>query len=347
MAVKTLLNSFHASCVAAFLVAPPAHAAPGAVFRTSVAPRSDEDLASDCLYEITLLDRSRPVRAVWVIFDRGRDMLRHYGDPTIQAFAHRHDVALLLAFHCRAKSDEDINVDPAKGIGRALLTALTQMAESSGHAELASAKLILLGFSGAGSLVGRLPEYAPDRVLAVMATNAGHFDPLGVDTITLSPRAAAVPQLILTGGADAVSGTQRPYEYFRKYFDQGAPWTFVVQNKMPHCCVINAKALMLEWLDAVVVRGLTRKSGWYGFIKTAPSQVEDCPNPRPALVPPYCHSTKDTWGSVNWSASAATIDRRPIPPQGMMPAGWLPTSDFARQWASFVRQPEHPEISMP
>ena|SRR6516225_1860541 len=83
-----------------------------------------------------------------------------------------------------------------------------------------------------------------------MATDPGHFDPLGVDTITLSSEAAAIPELILAGGADAICGTQRPYAYFRKYFDQGAPWTFVVQNQTPHCCIINAKALAFQWLDA-------------------------------------------------------------------------------------------------
>jgi hypothetical protein len=325
----------------------PAMAAQGVVFQTSVAAQPNEDLASDCRYEITLTDRTRTVRGVWVIFDRGRDMLRYYGDPDVQAFAQRHDLALLLPFHCRAKSYGDMNVDPAKGIGRALFAALTQFGQISNHPELASAKLILLGFSGTGSLVGRLAEYAPDRILAVIPTNPGHFDPLGVDTISLSPKAAAIPHMILAGSADAVSGTQRPYAYFRKYFDSGAPWTFVVQNKTPHCCIINAKVLVLQWLDAVVVQRMIRRTGWYGFIKTAPSETEDCPNPRPALVPPWCHSTKDTWGGANWSASAATIDRRPTPPRDMMPAGWLPTRGFAQQWRSFVTQPEHPVTSLP
>ena len=66
-----------------------------------------------------------------------------------------------------------------------------QLAQSSSHPELGSAKLILLGFSGTGSLVGRLAEFAPDRMLAVIPTAPGHFDPLGMDTISLSPKALA------------------------------------------------------------------------------------------------------------------------------------------------------------
>jgi hypothetical protein len=342
------------ACVCVGLVISPfaenSVAAHGAVFQTSVTPLPNEDIASDCRYEITLTDTGRSVQGVWVIFDRGRDMLRHYADPDVQAFAQRHDLALLLPFHCRAKSgtDGDLNMDPSKGIGRALLSALTQFAELSGHPELASAKLILLGFSGTGSLAGRFAEYAPDRVLAVIPAHPGH-NPLGVDTIDLSPKAAAIPQLILTGSTDRITGTQRPYAYFREYFDQGAPWTFVVQNKTPHCCVINAKALVLMWLDAVVVQRTTRgrDTEWYGFIRTAPETVQGCPNLFPPVVPIWCHGTKDAWGGENWSVSAATIQPRPSPPREMMPAGWLPTRGFAKQWLSFVTQSEHPVMSLP
>jgi hypothetical protein len=322
----------------------------GAVFQTSVTPLADEDLASDCRYEITLTDRERMIRGVWVIFDRGRDMLRMYADPDVQAFARRHDLALLLPFHCRAKSgtDGDLNMDPKQGIGRALFAALGQFAELSSHRELASAKLILLGFSGTGSLVGRFAGYAPDRVLAVMATHPGH-NPLGLETIDLAPEAAAIPQFILTGSTDRITGTERPYAYFRKHFDRGAPWTFVVQNKTPHCCVINAKELVLTWLDAVVIQRMTRgRDGErYGFIRTTPETVQGCPNFFPPTVPIWCHGVKDAWGGGNWSVSTAAIVPRASPPREMIPAGWLPTSGFAKQWLSFVMQPNHPVMSLP
>lgn len=314
------------------------------VFETSVTPQSDEDLAAVCKYEITLPNSPRPVQAIWVIFERSRDTLEYYRDADVQAFAQRNDFALLFPFHCRSKSETggDMNVDPSKGIGRALFAALGQLAQSSGHPELGSAKLILLGFSGTGSLVGRLAEFAPDRMLAIIPTAPGHFYPLGMDTIRLSLNALAIPQLILVGSSDAVSGTHRPYEYFRRHFDQGAPWTFIVQNKAPHCCILNAKALILLWLDAVVVQRLTRATGWYGFIKNQLSEASDCPDQSAPARLSWCRRTNDGWGNANWSVSAATIGQRPNPPTGMMPAGWLPTRAFANQWVAFVRKPEHP-----
>jgi len=322
----------------------PAIAAQSVVFQTSVSPQSGEDLAAACTYEITLTNPSRTVHAVWTIFERSRDTLDYYKDADVRAFARRHDIALLFPFHCRSKSETggDMNVDPSRGIGRALLAALEQLAQSSGHAELGSAKLILLGFSGTGSLVGRLAEFAPDRILAVIPTAPAQYDPLGVDTINLSPKSLAIPHLILVGSSDAVSGTQRPYEYFKRHFDQGAPWTFVVQNKAPHCCIMNAKTLILLWVDAIVVQRLTRATGWYGFIKTQPSEASDCPDQSAPVRSSWCRSTKDDWDGANWSVSAASIGRHPNPPEGTMPAGWLPTRTFAREWVSFVTKPEHP-----
>jgi hypothetical protein len=315
-------------------------------FEASVAPQADEDLSQTCTYELTLPGPARSVRAVWIIFERSRETLAYYQDADVRAFARRHDIALLFPRHCPSKSQTggDMNVDPARGIGRALFAALDDLAQRSQHLELASAKLILLGFSGTGSLVGRLAEFAPSRVLAVVATNPGHFEPFGVNTIALSPGAAAIPHLILVGSADAVSGTERPYAYFRRHADRGG-WTFVVQNRAPHCCIMNAKTLILAWLEAVV-QPRTRSGGRYGFIHTTPTTDTDCPGQSAPVRASWCRAAKDAWGGANWSVDAATIGSSPDPPQGMLWAGWLPSEAFARQWVSFVTTPEHP-VTLP
>jgi hypothetical protein len=317
-------------------------------FETSVEPRADEDVAEACRYEITVTLPSRRIKGVWVIFERSLGTLEYYRDADVRAFARRHELALLFPFHCRSKSDTsgDIDVDPSRGLGRTLFTALVQLAERSGHSELASAKLILLGFSGTGSLVARMTQYAPDRVIASIPTHPGHFDPLGMDTLTLSRKAAAVPQFILVGSADAVSGTRRPYDYFRRHFDEGAPWTFVVQNRVPHCCIMNAKPLMLEWLDAVVVQRLTRATGRYGFISIAPTDATGCPGQVAPVRISLCLGSKDTWGGLNWSVSSASVERRIASLQGMIPAGWLPTNAFGQHWRSFITQSQH-AVTMP
>ena len=305
------------------LRAPATVAARDAVFETSVAAQPDEDIASDCRYELTLPEPSRMIRATWVIFERGRDIGQIYRDADIRAFARHNHLALLYPFHCAAKAYRDMDIDPSRGLGRGLAAALQQFAAASQHPELSTSKLILLGFSGTGSLVARLAGYGPDRIAAVIATDPGHFDPLGVDTIDLSPQAAAIPQLILVGSADAISGTRRPYAYFRKYFDRGSLWTFVVQNKTPHCCIINAKALMLDWLDAVFIHPAAPNAARFGFIATVPSTTMECPTPFPPASPVWCRGTRDSWNEPNWSVSRTAVARRRHGPEDMIPAGWL------------------------
>ena len=108
-------------------------------------------------------------------------------------------------------------MDPAEGLGPALLRALAQFARETGHAELSKAKLILLGFSGAGPLSGRLIGDYPGRVLAGILSAPGHYAPQGIDTVRLDHDAQQIPELILAGGADDRTGTRLPFEYFARY----------------------------------------------------------------------------------------------------------------------------------
>lgn len=323
-------------------------------FQTTVKSQPDEDLQTDCRYELTIPSPEKPVKIVWVVFDRGRDMLRYYGDSTVQLFARQQQWALMYAFHCPAKSltapreRGDINPDPARGQGRVLFTALSQFSEVAHHPELASAKVVLLGFSGTGGLVARFSAYATDRVAAIIAANAGHFDPYGIELVALPPEAARIPELVTVGSHDRISGVQRPYDYFRRHFDKGAPWTFIVQNQTPHCCVENVRPLVLQWLQAVVVDGAHGERGMYGFVKQGPSSTVDCKEPFPSPANAiWCRGGHDEWNEPNWSVVAASVRERREAPPGMIPSGWMPTRRFANAWRAFVTQSEHPVTSLP
>ena len=290
----------------------------GQSFETTVAPLASETLAGPCDYDLTLAAGRRAVRAVWVTFDRGEDIMKFYSDPDVVAFARRNNLALMMPHQCPAKNapggPKEMDMDPSHGIGRALFTALDQFSHQSGHAELSSAKLILLGFSGTGALFAHFVGYAPDRVVASIPTDAGHYDPVGIDNVHLSLDAISVPELIMAGGADKISGTQRPYNYFRQYRDRGARWAFLVQNKTPHCCIINAKPLILAWLDQIIklrqpsamktLRKIDDSRGWAGYIRTCGSEVHD------------------EWGKPTWDACDAGIQQLGrASPVGMIPSG--------------------------
>jgi dienelactone hydrolase len=308
-------------------------------YRTYVAPASIETMKSPCEYELTLHDASRPVKAVFVIIERGWQVGNLYFDPQVTAFAERHDLALLLARHCRAKTEqsdktEDMDIIPEHGIGRALLQSLNQFAEQSHHPELAGSKLILFSFSGGGSMVARMVAYAPDRILAAIEYAPGHYEPVGIDTVKLPEAALSVPQFIIANGADNICGTQRPYAYFGRYHDR-APLTFMVQNRVPHCCVMNVTPIVLLWLADVIAQRapsadkpllpIDREQAWQGFIRVEVSSV------------------KDDWKVPVWNAADAWIGSfGSTVPNGAQDAGWLPSKRFAEAWLAFEKAREHP-----
>ncbi len=313
-------------------------------FKTTVTPLANEDIASSCHYSLKIPAHSRAIWATWVIFDRGLDVHNLYSDQAVLAFSRRYHVALLLHGHCPGKAPEDhhdMNMDPAKGLGPALFRAVDQFAIASGHPELHRSNFIFLGFSGAGPLCARLVASAPDRSIAAVLSAPGHYEPLGIDTVTLGSKALSVPELIVAGGADKVSGTARPYTYFRKYRDQGAPWAFILQNRSPHCCTANVRDIMLHWLEAVMkqrqpflsdatLRSMGQRDGRLLFVKT---QGTD---------------TTDSFGLKTFDAIAAKTQSplRSGVPEGWQTAGWVPNHSIAREWLSFVVQKQHPVLPL-
>jgi pimeloyl-ACP methyl ester carboxylesterase len=306
-------------------------------FETAVTPLPEEDIASACHYKLNILVPEHKVQMVWIIFDRGRDVHDLYGDSAVLDFARRFDVGLLLHGHCPGKRPEDhgdMNMEPAKGLGPALLRALDQFADQTGHRELSNARMIFLGFSGAGSLCARLVAMLPERTVAAILSSPGHYDPIGIDTVNLDQQMILVPELIIAGGADKVSGTARPYEYFRKYRRQGAPWAFVIQNGSPHCCTANATELIILWLDAIVkqrvshmsktLRQVDRKRGWLTTFKAEETD------------------TTDGFGLKTFNAAEPVL--RPVQRRGreIPDAGWLPNRATARLWLTFISEPRHP-----
>jgi hypothetical protein len=310
--------------------------------RTVVTPIATEDIEGPCHYSLTLPQANRRLRGIWVIFDRGRDVHDLAADPDVLAFARRFDLALLLQSHCPGKlpaDHGDMNMNPAEGLGPALLRALDQFAKETSHPELSKADLILLGFSGAGPLTGRLIGEYPHRVLAGILSAPGHYAPQGINTVSLDRDAQQIPELIIAGGADDRSGTRLPYEYFAKYRKLGAPWTFVVQNRSPHCCTANTKALMLDWLSAVLaqrmpstadapLRNIAQKGDWLGFIHIVPTTI------------------KDSFGLETFNVASAEI--RPAKPRERITqdASWLPNASVAQEWLSFVELESHPILSL-
>lgn len=291
-------------------------------WRTRVIPLPDEEILQPCEYRMVIPGANSAVKAAWVVFDRGQDYSNWYEDRQVRAFAEAQRLALVLAMHCRSKEREDMVVLPERGVGRALFAALDQLAAASGHSEVASVGIIALGWSGAGSLVGRLAGYRPARYVAGIAYAPGQYEPLGMDTIELSADALRSPQLVIANGGDKVSGAERPYAYFRKYFDLGAPWTFVVQNQLPHCCLQNAQNLILEWLRAILSLEKPTGPSSYGYLAVEPAKV------------------LDEWKRPTFNATSGRVASRGKAKRAELPAGWMPSRAFSQEWLALVGKPQ-------
>lgn len=319
--------------------------AQSAQFKSSVEPQPTDNLAGPCSFDFSIPAPRKPVRAVWVTYDRGYDISRYYNDPEVVTFAEKHAIALMLAHQCPAKSPPtleqgEMDMDPSHGIGRSIFTALDDFAHRSGHPELSSAKLIVLGFSGTGALFANFVRYAPDRLLAAILANPGQSEPYGMNRIDVPPGALIVPQFIIAGATDDRAGTEFPYGYFRRHRDRGAPWIFLVQNGVGHCCVINVKALILEWLNEIikvrepssadVLLKMDDRKGWVGFIHLCDTAQRD-------------GKAQPLWYVC--SASVQPTDH--AAPSDQQVAGWFPTRKLAQDWLAFIQQQQHPANSFP
>lgn len=326
-------------CVTTFL-APPGGCAQGTVqlVRTTVAPNPGEDIAKPCDYEMKVMSESKTIRAVFVVFERGPELQHFYDEPEVAAFARKHDLAMLMPRHCAAKDHGEIDVDPWKGLGRALLTAVDQLSLQTHHPELKTAPLVVLGFSGAGALAARLPGFAPYRIAAAILSHAGQLPPLNLDTIQLSARALQVPQLILVGGKDQVVGTEVAYDYFAKYWHLGAPWLFATQNDAAHFCTSDATGLILTWLDTILQeRPLTQTPAIL-----AKSQGYD------AYFRKKQDGTLDSGKRPLAQAVDLTIQQpAKAAPNDELPAGWLPSQSVASMWEKFTTLPDHHAAAKP
>ena len=298
-------------------------------FHTVVAPESGEDIADPCNYELRILSANQRIRGLFVVFERGPELQHFYEEPEVAAFAEQHDLAMLMPMNCPAKDHGDIDVDPNRGLGRALLKAVDQLSAITGHPELKTAPLVVMGFSGAGALVARLVGFAPDRIAAAIVSHGGQASPLNLDTITLSGAALKIPELVLVGGKDEVVGTEVPYGYFLKHWQLGSPWLFATQNDAGHFCNEDATDLILSWLNAVLQSRSSKASaavadrnkGYYGYFRKEPTDQG-----HPRLV----------------QARDLKFERpSEAPPKNTVPSGWLPTREVALSWERFANLPDH------
>jgi hypothetical protein len=294
------------------------------VTSAEIPPVEGETTAGPCRFELTIPNSEAAIRAVWTVYDRGRETTDFYNDLDLYRFAEKNRLAILWARHCpSATQDGDIDPNPAAGLGRSLFKALDQLSVPSRHGELPSSKVIVFGLGRDAVLAARLPGFAPERVLASIVYAP---DP-PVESLLLDPAPAGIPQLVIGNGADAPENVAAAGEYFRKNFANGAPWAYLIQNAVPrHGGLANVKEVVFSWLESIldtvpdttgptVVRN-TQRSGYWLYLRTQEN------------------GARVTGAKTEKVGSAE--------PGGFTGAGWVPSKKVAQAWQSFERKSSHP-----
>lgn len=225
-------------------------------------PRFVEERCSDedCGIYAYLPRRAGPLRAVHLTLPgsgmstpvRDRSWSGHPAvtpPSVLRAFADAEGVALVGASYAW--------VEPAQA-----LAAITRIGARAGRPELATAPLIVDGFSAGGKWTHYrwLPELA-DRIAVAGVLGFLTGEPLVKDGMTypfaLGDAACAVPTVFHVGAADSAgfkAGAAAAAALLREHRPRGAPWALAVAPRLPH--IVGAATLLTLpfYRDALALR---------------------------------------------------------------------------------------------
>jgi len=290
-------------CALAVLIS--AAAVDAATFDTSVPAGANFDTAE---FRLWLPDAAGPVRALAILVPGSNgDGRAQVDDPFWQAFATEKRVGLVGVRLTDKQHDQmfiEHYVDVSKGSGQAFLDALASLAQSSHHAEVATAPLLLWGMSAGGEFNYEFAAWKPERVVAFVV-NKGN-----VYYTALAPDAARrVPGILFTGEKDLAFRIDAIAGLFAINRRAGALWAYAQEPGVGHE-VAHSREFAAVFFDEMLaarlsadghVTPLDEKSGLFGDPKT--QQVSPVGDTKPPAA---------------------------------YPVSWLPSARVARAWQAVL-----------
>ena len=289
----------------ASLLAAQAPVPAGRTFDHTIPPGRNFDKAEFRLWLPGGLARARAV--VVLVPGSNGDGRPMAGDPFWQAFADRNAVGLVACRFTDKPHDQGFiedYVNVSQGSGQALLDGLAALADSSGHAELSSAPLLLWGMSAGGEFDYEFASWKPDRVAAFVVNKGGIYY-----TALASRAARQVPALLFTGGKDLASRIQTITGLFAVNRRGGALWALTEEPGAGHAV------------------GQSRDFGALFFEELLPLRVGAAGEPLKSIA-----------GRPGFVGDLATRTYAPAAAPGApgTPNVWLPTERIAKAWQAVV-----------
>jgi dienelactone hydrolase len=233
-------------------------------------------------------------------------------DPTWRDFAERNDLALLGVHMTDAPHAQmfiERYVDVAEGSGEALLGAIDQLAEQSGHPELASAPLFLWGMSAGGQFNYEFAMWKPERVAAFVVNKGGIYY-----TAQASEAAQKVPGFFFIGGTDLEYRNDIIAGIFAINRRAGALWALAVEPGISHE-VAGSKGVALQFFEELIPLRLGHPLGG-----SAPSELIPLDPDAGFIADPKTREVVPSLGA----------------PRTTYPTSWLPTQGLSRAWVEIT-----------
>jgi poly(3-hydroxybutyrate) depolymerase len=290
--------------VTGLIFVPPS--ARAATFDQVAKPGANYDKAE---FRLWLPDGAGPVRALVVLVPgsngEGRTMV---DDPFWQAFAVKHRLALVGCHLTDKPHDQSFieeYVDVAKGSGQALVDSIAALGVQAGHAEIATAPLMLWGMSAGGEFDYEFAVWRPDRVVAFVVNKGNIY------YTALAPAPTrSIPALLFTGEKDLDFRIETVNGIFAVNRRGGALWALTEEPGIGHA-VGRSKDLGAMLFEDVLDARLPESSG--GALRPLAE--------RAGFI---ADLTAKTYAPVG--------DSRP--PNHL--TSWLPTERMAKAWQSVV-----------
>ena len=215
------------------------------------------------------------VRAVLVLVPGSNGDGRNMAQDTVwQAFASKNKLAIVACRFTDKKHDQgyiEDYVNVSRGSGQALLDAINHFASRSGHAEIASAPLLLWGMSAGGQFDYEMAVWKPEKVAAFIVNKGGIY------YTALTPRETrAIPAMLFIGGKDLEQRVHTITGLFALNRRGGALWALAEEPGVGHVVGKSRDVSMLFFEDVLAARlnsdgtlkALTEATGLIGDVKT-------------------------------------------------------------------------------
>lgn len=236
-------------------------------------------------------------------------------DSTWQAFAIRHNLALLACRFTDRPHDQGFiehYVNVSQGSGEALLDALVSLARRSDHRELATAPLLLWGFSAGGQFNYEFVAWRPERVLGFVVNKGGIYY-----SALVSQAARHVPGILFIGGKDLEFRTNTIVGLFAVNRRAGALWALAEEPSADHV-EGRSRELALRFFEDMLPLRLPERA-WSG---SEPSALRSIPE-KSGFLGDLKAKTFHALGNTD---------------APNYPTAWLPTERVARAWVAMMTE---------